>query len=155
MKKSKPSFLSQLYKEKGLLIVCFVLAFLAWQGIRKDIGFEVSVSNIAVDIEAPEGWAVLKKSIQQVNVDFRGSRENIRYLNSGQLRVEVPVDKPVQGEEIRIKLSEKFLQNPTGAKVVRFSPSEIVIKLDQEVEKNLPYHPLLPNRYQIHCDNFL
>jgi len=138
MKDKKLSLWSQIYKEKGLLFVCFVLAFLAWQGIRKDIGFEVSVSNIAVDIEAPAGWAVWEKSVQQVNIAFRGSREDIRYLNADQLRVVVPVETPVQGEEIRIKLSGNFLQNPTGAKVVRFSPAEIVIKLDQEMEKTLP-----------------
>lgn len=138
MKNKQPSFWSLLYKEKGLLLLCLVLAFLAWQGIRKDIGFEVSVSNITVDIEAPIGWAVLEKSAQQVNIEFRGSREDIRYLNAGQLRIIVPVDHPVQGEDLRIKLSSGFLQNPTGAKAIRFSPAEIVIKLDQEITKVLP-----------------
>lgn len=125
-------------KEKGLIILCALLAFLAWQGIRKTIGFEVPVSNILVDVDVPEGWAVWEKSVHRVNVLFRGSREDIRYLNNEQLRVIIPVPNPEYGEEIIVKLTDKFLRNPTGAKVVQFSPSEIVIKLDQESERLLP-----------------
>ena len=125
-------------KEKWLLLLCFALAFLTWQGIRKNIGFEVSVSNVSVDVELPEGWAVWEKSVHQVNVLFRGSREDIRYLNSGQLHMLVPLPDPTAGNEIHIKLSEKYLKNPTSAKVVRFTPSDIFIKLDKESERLLP-----------------
>jgi YbbR domain-containing protein len=125
-------------KDKWLLLICFFLAFLAWQGIRKNIGFEVSVSNISVDVDVPEGWAVWEKSVHQVNVLFRGSREDIRYLNNEQLKVVIPVSRPKKGNEMRVVLSEKYLKNPTDAKVVRFSPSEILVKLDQEGERVLP-----------------
>lgn len=128
----------QVRQEKWLLLLCFIMAFLAWQGIRKNIGFEVSVSNISVDVDLPEGWAVWEKSIHHVNILFRGSREDIRYLNSSQLRVVVPLSNPTAGEEIHIRLVEKYLQNPTGAKVVRFSPSDIFIRLDRESESSLP-----------------
>ncbi|HEY5652846.1 MAG TPA: CdaR family protein [Pontiella sp.] len=138
MKGSFFTLWEQIRKEKWLLLLCFVLAFLAWQGIRKNIGFEVSISNIAVDVDVPEGWAVWEKSVHRVNIVFRGSREDIRYLNNEQLRVVIPVPSPQHGEDLTIRLSEKYLRNPTGAKVVRFSPSEIVIKLDQESERMLP-----------------
>jgi YbbR domain-containing protein len=125
-------------KEKWLLLICLVLAFLSWQGIRKNIGFEVLVSNISVDVDVPEEWAVWEKSVHRVNILFRGSREDIRYLNNEQLRVVVPITEPSAGNEIHIKLSGKYLKNPTGAKVVRFSPSDIFVKLDQESERLLP-----------------
>jgi hypothetical protein len=124
--------------EKWMLLLCLILAFLAWQGIRENIGFEVSVSNVAVEVDLPEGWAVWEKSIHQVNILFRGSREDIRYLNSGQLRVVVPLSEPAAGEEIHFRLKEKHLKNPTGAKVVRFSPSDIFVKVDRESERLLP-----------------
>jgi YbbR domain-containing protein len=132
------NFPVNLRKEKGLILVCFALAFLTWQGIRKNIGFEVSVSDIAVDVDVPEGWAVWEKSVHRVNILFRGSREDIRYLNNEQLRVVIPMPNPSYGKETSIRLTEQFLKNPTGAKVVRFSPSDIVIKLDQESERLLP-----------------
>jgi len=140
MKNRLPRYWIQLKKEKWLLLLCFVLAFLAWQGIRRNIGFEVSVSNIAVDVAAPEGWAVWDKSVQKVNILFRGSREDIRYLNNEQLRVVIPITNPVRGKEMAIRLKPRFLKNPTSAnvKVVGFSPDEVIVKLDQESEKQLP-----------------
>jgi len=127
-----------LKREKGLLLLCLGLAFLAWQGIRKNIGFEVLVSNVSVDVEVPDGWAVWEKSFDKVDILFRGSREDIRYLNNEQLRVVVPVSDPKRENEITVKFSEKYLQNITDAKVVRFNPPEIRIKLDQESERLLP-----------------
>lgn len=124
--------------EKGLLTLCFLLAFFSWQGIRKSIGYEMSVSNVAVEVDVPEGWAVWEKSLHRVNILFRGSREDIRYLNNEQLRVVLPVPSPDSDEEMVLKLSEKFLRNPTAAKVVQFSPSEIAIKLDQEDSRLVP-----------------
>ena len=138
MKNRFPRLLEALQKEKWLLLLCFMLAFLSWQGIRKNIGFEVSVSNISVDVDLPEGWAIWEKSVHHVNVLFRGSSEDIRYLNSEQLRVVVPLSDPTAGDEIHIKLLAKHLKNPTSAKIVRFSPSDILIKLDKEDERLLP-----------------
>ena len=138
MKDSFSKMWRHLRKDKLLLLMCFLLAFFAWQGIRKNIGFEVSVSNILVDVAVPEGWAVWEKSVHRVNIVFRGSREDIRYLNNEQLRVVIPMPNPKHGEEKHVKLSEKFLRNPTGAKVVRFSPSDVVVKLDQETKRLLP-----------------
>lgn len=129
---------SQIAKDKWLIVFCFILAFLGWQGIRKNIGFKVNVASIGVEIEAPEGWAVWEKSAHVVNVEFNGSREDIRYLNNEQMRVVIPVEDPKHGEEMRIKLSKSHLRNPTGAKVISFSPAVIVVRLDQEDEQLLP-----------------
>ncbi|MDZ8118583.1 CdaR family protein [Pontiella agarivorans] len=129
---------NQFWKDRFLIILCLILAFLGWQSIRKTIGFEVSVSGIPVDVKTPSGWAVWEKSMQRVNIVFRGSREDIRYLNSDQLHLVIPVQNPVQGEEMMIKLTPAHLRNPTGAKVVSFSPSEIVVRMDQEGERLLP-----------------
>lgn len=138
MKSRFSSFVGNVQKEKWLLLLCLTLAFLAWQGIRKNIGFEMSVSNVSVDVDLPEGWAVWEKSIHHVNIVFRGSREDIQFLNSGQLRVVVPLSDPTAGDEIHIRLLDKYLKNPTDARVVRFSPSDIFIKLDKEGESRLP-----------------
>lgn len=124
--------------EKWLLLLCFVLGFLSWQGIRRNISFEVPVSNISVDIEVPENWAVWEKSINHINILFAGSKEDIRYLNNEQLRVVIPVTEPTAGEQLKFEFKEKYLSNPTGAKVVRFSPPEIFVKLDQKSERVLP-----------------
>lgn len=129
---------SQLQREKWLLLVCFVLAFISWQGIQRNIGFEVPVSNVVVDVKVPDGWAVWQKSISKVNIRFRGSREDIRFLNNEQMRVVIPITNPIRGQEMVVKLEQKFLKNPSSANVVRFNPDEITIMLDQESERLLP-----------------
>ncbi len=135
-------------KEKWLIALCLILGFLSWQGIRRDIGFEDSVSNVSVEVDLPEGWAVWEKSVHRANIEFRGSREDIRYLKSTQLRIVIPVAEPKKGVETRIKLSEKYLRNPTRAKAVRFSPSEVIIKLDQESERLLPVKAIVTGSLQ-------
>lgn len=138
MKNKRSSFWGQLNREKWLILFCLILAFLAWQGIRQNVGIEVPVSNIAVDVNVPEGWAVWEKSAHSVNILFRGSREDIRYLNNEQMRVVIPVTDPTNGSELTVELTDAFLRNPTAAKAESFSPSEITIRLDQEVNRQLP-----------------
>lgn len=139
MSRKKSNFWSQLNKEKWLLLLCLVLSFFAWQAIRRNIGQESPVSNITVEVETPAGWAVLESSLDTVDVLFRGSREDIRYLTREQLRVVVPVSDPKRGETMKIELLPKYLKNsPLGAKVVRFSPARIEIRLDKEITRDLP-----------------
>ena len=139
MKDKKTSFWSQLNKEKGLLLVCFILAFFSWKAIKRNISLKLPITNITVEVETPEGWAVLETSLDTVDAVFLGSREDIRYLNREQLRVVVPITDPKPGETMTIPLQQKFLNNnPTEAKVDQFSPKQIEIRLDKEITRNLP-----------------
>lgn len=139
MKDKKTSFWSQLNKEKGLLLVCFILAFFSWKAIKRNIGLKLPITNIAVEVETPAGWAVLETSLDTVDAVFLGSREDIRYLNREQLRVVVPIADPKPGETMIIPLQQKFLKNnTTEAKVDQFSPKRIEIRLDKEITRNLP-----------------
>ena len=121
-----------------LLFFCFVLAVFSWHAIRKNLGLELSVSNIALEVEIPDGWVLQEQSADRINILFRGSREDIRYLNSSQLHMAVPISNPSDEGEIHIPLSELFLQNPTPARPIRFTPDEVVIKLDKLAERVLP-----------------
>lgn len=132
------STLAEIKRSSGMVLLCLLLGFLAWQGIRKNIGFEILVSDVVVDVNVPAGWAVWEKSVGKVDILFRGSRENIRYLNNDQLRIVVAVDKPEEGGVVTLKLSDQFLKSPTDARGVSFRPPEISVKLDREMEKVVP-----------------
>jgi len=124
--------------DTGIMLICLILAFFAWQIIRRNTGFEIMIRDVGVDVEVPDGWAVSEKSVHKVNIIFRGSREDIRYLNNEQLRVVIPISEPSRQSGQAIPFSPKYLRNPTDASVVRFSPSEIMVRLDREAEKKLP-----------------
>lgn len=134
--------LSKLWKnlknEKWLLLLCFILGFLSWQAISIKIGLEIPVSKVSVDIDVPDSWAVWEKSVHQVDILFKGSQEDLGYLNNEQLRVVIPITEPTAGEQLQIKLSEKHLKIPPGTTVVRFSPPDIFVTLDQKSEALLP-----------------
>lgn len=159
MKHRLSNLWKQLHREKWLFLLCFLLAFFAWQLIRRNISLPLPVSNIPVDIEVPEGWAVLDKSLDTVDVRFMGSREDIRDLNSGTLRVVIPIQNPERGEDLTYTFLTKFVKNnPTDAKVQRFNPSEIKIRLDEEQEKRLSvkaaYNGTLPDGIEIERINY-
>jgi YbbR domain-containing protein len=139
--------------DKWLLLTCLVLGFFSWQGIRKNTGFQLEIKDVDVEINVPKNWAVWEKSVQRVNIVFRGSPEEIRYLSNEQLRVVIPVSDPKHDTEMVVRLSNAYLKNPTGAKVVSFSPSEITIKLDEESRRLLPvkavHEGALPNGLDI------
>jgi len=143
-----------LRREKWLLLLCFVLSFFAWQAIQRNIGFELPVSNVAVEIEVPEGWAVLDRSVDSVDLRILGSWEDIRDINREQLRVVIPIDDPKSGTTMAIQLDSKYLRNkPVGTRILPMNPSEIEIRLDKEKEKPLPvkaaYEGSLPDGIEI------
>lgn len=129
----------QFRREKWLLLLCFVLSFFAWQIIRNNISFPLRIDDIPVEIDVPSGWAVLDKTFDTVDIRLLGSREDIRDLNRGPLRIVIPVPEPQRSDEMVVKLESRYLKgNPTAAKVVGFHPSEIEIRLDRKGSKRLP-----------------
>ncbi len=132
-------FWSNLRKEKWLILLCLVLSFCSWQLIRRNISFPLRMDGIPVEIDVPQDWAVLNRSFDTVDVRLLGSREDIRDLSRGPLRIVVPIPEPERGTPMVIELLPKYLKNnPTAAKVVSFNPAEIEISLDQEQVSSLP-----------------
>lgn len=138
MKDTFARLLKNIGRDKWILMSCLALAFISWQGIKKNTGFEVLVADIPVTVEAPDGWAVSEKSVDQVHILFRGSREDIRYLNSNQLRVVIPIRSPNLEIPVDIRITDQYLINPTGAEVVRISPPELMVRMDRKIEKQVP-----------------
>ncbi len=144
-------FCTRIWQDKVLLIFCLVVAFIAWHGIYRSIGFEIIVSNVVLDVQEPEGWALWEASEQRVNIAFRGSQEAISFLNQERLRVVVAV--PGQEESTgftppdflmsRIRLEEAHVLNPTGTRVTRFIPPEILVKFDRKESRDLPVKAVL------------
>ena len=89
---------------KGLKAAALVLAFVTWYAIRSVINFETVVSDIPLTIQVNPGWAILDQSAKTVDVLFRGSQEDIRYLNRDQIKVEVDIRGKPFAEALNVKL---------------------------------------------------
>jgi YbbR domain-containing protein len=73
-----------------------------------------------------------------VDVLFRGSQADIRYLNRDQIKIEVDIRNKPFTQELNVKLLAKNVQTPGAARAVAIRPDEITLKLDQEGEKQIP-----------------
>jgi YbbR domain-containing protein len=119
-------------------LLCLVLAFAVWQAVRENTSFEVMVTDIPVTVTAGDGRAVLDQSTDTVSIRFRGSRDDIRFISSDQ--VEVNVDISGHSDRLRqtVKFSPRYVKAPSRAHAVQFDPPEITVTIDREVERVLP-----------------
>jgi len=121
-----------------LKLLCLVLAFVVWQGIRESTNYEVVVQEVPVTITAGEGLAVLDQSTDVVSIRFRGSREDIRYISRDQ--VTLSIDLADRSDRLRqtIKFTPRYVKAPSRAHAVLFQPPEVTVTIDREVERILP-----------------
>lgn len=117
-------------------LLCLLLAFAVWQGIRESTSFEVE-SDIPVVIRSVDGYAVLDQSTDMVRVRFRGSREDIRFISRDQVAIEIDLTKRPESLRHDIKLTPRYVRAPSRAHAVDFIPENVVITLDREVERVL------------------
>jgi len=136
-----------------LKILCLVLAFAVWQGIRESTSFEVVVADIPLMVTAGDGHAVLEQSSDVVSIRFRGSREDISYISRDQISVEVDISERADRLRQSIKLVPRYVKMPSRAHTVGFYPSEVTVTTDREVERLLPvkaaFEGTLPERIQL------
>lgn len=118
--------------------LCLVMAFAIWQAVRENTSFEVLVSNVPVAVTVGEGLAVLDQSVDTVNIRFRGSREDIRFISSDQVSVKVDISDHSDRLRQTLKFSRRYVKAPSRAHAVQFDPPEITVTSDREVERVLP-----------------
>jgi YbbR domain-containing protein len=124
-------------------LFCLVLAFAVWQAVRENISFEIMVADVPVVVTAGDGRAVFDRSTDTVNIRFRGSRDDIRFISNDQ--VEVKIDCSAHPGRLRqtIKFSPRYVKAPSRAHAVQFDPAEITVTIDREVERVLPVKVVL------------
>lgn len=119
-------------------LLCLVMAFAVWQAVRENTSFEMIISDVPVTVTAGEGLAVLDQSADTVSIHFRGARDDIRFISSDQVEVQVDISGNKNSLRQTVKFSPRYVKAPSRAHVVQFSPAEITVTVDREVERVLP-----------------
>jgi YbbR domain-containing protein len=119
-------------------LLCLILAFAVWQAVRENTSFEVMVSDVPVTVSVGEGLAVLDQSTDTVNIRFRGSRDDIRFISSDQVEVKLELSEHSDRLRQTLKFSPRYVKAPSRAHAVQFDPPEITVTVDREVERVLP-----------------
>lgn len=120
---------------RGLKLVSLLLAVVAWFALREITSFTSVVREVPVKVLLDEGWGVLDRSVDVVDVLCRGSQSDIRYLSRDQLHIEVDLrGRSVAGAQ-EIRLHPQAVKVPGGARAVSVDPPEITLTLDREGDR--------------------
>jgi len=119
-------------------VACLVLAFVVWQGIRENTSFETVMTDVSVRVVTAEGWAVLEQSADAVSVGFRGSRDDIKYLNSDQVEIVIELPENSGAAERSIRLLPRHVKASSRARAVAVTPEQLFVTVGREVERQIP-----------------
>ena len=122
----------------GLKLLSLCLAVAAWYAIRDATSFETVIKDIPINVRMDAGWAVLDASASDVDVMFRGSATDIRFLN----RDQVSVDVDLRGKQVlgatTVSLVSRNVRSPGGARPFRVDPPQVTFSIDQEGDRSIP-----------------
>ena len=140
-------------RNKKVKLISIILGLVAWYAIKSTISTPATVADVPVRVVAGDGWAVLERSLDTVDVLFRGATEDLRYLDNERLEVVVDVSRqPFEGS-VTIALEPSMIKVSGGARAISFDPPEITLSLDSEAEKIVPVKAELtgdlPDGYEI------
>ncbi len=126
-----------LRNNRGLKLSAAISAVLLWYAIRAVTSFETNVQGVQLDVLLDPGWAVLDRSIDEVDVRFRGSPSDIRYLSRDQIRVEVDLRGQSLAGSRDVRLGPRRVRAPGGVRALSVDPAEITLSLDRESSREV------------------
>lgn len=127
-----------LFHNPGLKILALLAAIVSWMAIQETISFEITVSDIPLEISVGEGWAVLRQSEHTVRATFKGSQDDIRQMDTKQIKaiVDLRTNSIAGSGEIVVELSA--IKTPRNVRPIRVEPDRVQVSLDREQEKKVP-----------------
>ncbi|NOU35223.1 MAG: hypothetical protein HOO88_00380 [Kiritimatiellaceae bacterium] len=140
----RPARIRQMMSRNWLMkLFCLLLAFAVWQAVRENTSFEVMVANVPITVTAGEGRAVFDQSADTVNIRFRGSRDDIRFISSDQVAVKIDLSGDTARLRQTVKISPRYVKAPSRAHAVQFDPPDVTVTIDREAERVLPVKVVL------------
>jgi YbbR domain-containing protein len=118
-----------------LKVIAIVLAALAWYIVRGITSHTAVVREVRVNVLLDEGWAVLDRSVEEVDVICRGSQSDIRYLTRDQIRVDVDLRGRSVTGTTEVPLRPQTIKVSGGARAIAVEPPEITLTLDRMGER--------------------
>ncbi len=128
----KKKFVQSLRHNRGLKLVAAAGAVVVWYAISEVTSFEAKVQGVQLDVLLDPGWAVLDRSVDEVEVLFRGSPSDIRYLARDQVRVEIDLRGQSVAGSRDVRLGPRKVRAPGGVRAISVDPAEITLSLDRE-----------------------
>ncbi len=126
---------------RELKILSLLLAAISWYAIRGIISNERDLDDVPLEIHAPPGVAIMGQAVTELEITVRGSREDISRLIEQKDDIkavrELKTTEISGSREMHIK-PKHIVGVPRGIRVIRVRPSEVMVELDAEGEKEVP-----------------
>ncbi len=120
-----------------LKVLALVIAFVVFGLIRTTIGHpEIYTAPVRVTINA-EGVAILRYSPSEVEIELKGSADDIRSFDRTQLKVEVKIDSAPKEKIANVTLVRRNIVGSGKLRVGKITPDEIRVEYDQEFEMTM------------------
>jgi YbbR domain-containing protein len=116
-----------------LKMLSLVLALLTFYAIRGSTSFEFSFT-VPLEIEVGRGVAILDQP-KTVEVTFRGSQEDLRGLDSRQIKAVVKPEVTDTAGSLKVAIGPEDIVGHSGVRVTRVRPDMATIAFDHEMEK--------------------
>jgi len=111
-----------------LKVLALILALITYQSIKDAISFEVPF-EIPVEVEVEEGIAILDQNPREVEVIFQGSREDLRQLSHGQIKIVLNPKPNSSGSDI-LTISPHDVRGASGVRAVSIRPKEVSLTFE-------------------------
>lgn len=133
-------FFSSNLKLKGMALA---LALLSWYIVNKITNYDKTISNLSLEVNLPDGWAVLGKSTDDFQVIFRGTKEDLLLLDDRTVELSVDLSDesldPNQYETfLPVRLTPRNVNHNSKARVAEINPPDLEVRVVLEGQKQLP-----------------
>ncbi len=127
-----------LFSNLKMKAFALVLAFVSWHAIRQTISFETTISDVPIEIKVGAGWAVLDQSDSFAEIVMRGAQEDIRQIDSKQLKVALDLSADSVAGPVPADITPNDVKGIRSVRIIRVKPDHVRVILDREAEKLVP-----------------
>jgi|Deesub1362B_J571_1020462.scaffolds.fasta_scaffold00080_60 hypothetical protein len=121
----------------GLKLLSLALAVVLWYLISAKGVSEVTIEVPIEYVNIPQGYEIVYKNVDRVNITLFGSERILRSLKTEDLRVTVDMKGKTEGR-LRYKITKKDIKIPSAVNVSEIEPSQVEVLLDRTETKTVP-----------------
>ena len=130
-----------------LIAVSVGLAVVLWVWVAAEERSEIIVSVPLEYRNLPRGYEISSRSelLSKVNVWVRGGSANIKNLQANEISAWLDLNNSRAGEQL-FTLNNENVRVPYGLTVLRITPSQVAINIEEIIRKMVPVVPRLEGR---------
>ncbi len=136
--KTLRKILDFLNSRNGTRLLAVVVAVVIWHAIKTATSNPLPITDIPLIIQPPAGWSVVDTSAKSVNINFRGTRDDLRYLNRDAIKVSLDGRAHATTNLLTKVLGPGEVNAPGNARVENIIPTEVTVRFDRIIKKQVP-----------------